>query len=31
MVLVLAASQAQARTVFEYVKGFLEASPTLRW
>jgi hypothetical protein len=30
MVLVLAASQAQARTVFEYVKGFLDASPILR-
>jgi hypothetical protein len=29
MVLVLAASQAQARTVFEYVRGFLDASPTL--
>jgi hypothetical protein len=29
MVLVLAASQAQARTVFDYVKGFLEASPAL--
>src|SRR5471030_309640 len=26
MVLVLAASQAQARTVFEYVRGFLDAS-----
>jgi hypothetical protein len=30
MVLVLAASQAQAGTVFNYVKGFLEASPILR-
>jgi hypothetical protein len=29
-VLVLAASQAQARTVFEYVRGFLDASPVLR-
>ena len=30
MALVLAASQAQARTVFEYVKGFINASPVLR-
>jgi hypothetical protein len=30
MVLVLAASQSQAHTVFEYVRGFLEASPILR-
>lgn len=30
MVLVLAASQAQARTVFDYVRGFLEASPVLQ-
>jgi hypothetical protein len=30
MVLVLAASQAQARTVFDYIVGFLEASPVLR-
>jgi hypothetical protein len=30
MVLVLAASQAQAKTVFEYVRGFLDASPILR-
>ena len=29
-VLVIAASIDQAKTVFEYVKGFLEASPTLR-
>jgi hypothetical protein len=29
MVLVLASSQAQAQTVFEYVKGFLEASAVL--
>ena len=29
MVLILAASQAQASTVFNYVKGFLDASPTL--
>jgi Phage Terminase len=29
MVLVLAASRDQARTVFEYVKGFLQASPIL--
>ena len=29
MVLVLAASLDQARTVFEYIKGFFEASPTL--
>jgi hypothetical protein len=29
MVLVLAASQAQARTVFEYVRGFLDTSPVL--
>jgi hypothetical protein len=29
-VLVLAASQAQARTVFDYVKGFLDASAALR-
>src|SRR6516164_53251 len=28
-VLVLAATLDQARTVFDYVKGFLEASPTL--
>ena len=30
MVLVLAASTAQATTVFEYVRGFLNASPALR-
>jgi hypothetical protein len=30
MVLVLAASEAQARTVFEYVRGFLDASAVLR-
>ena len=30
MVLVLAASQPQARTVFDYIRGFLEASPILR-
>jgi hypothetical protein len=30
MVLVLAASQAQASTVYNYIKGFFEASPTLR-
>ncbi len=30
MALVLAASQAQARTVFSYVKGFLDASAVLR-
>jgi hypothetical protein len=30
MVLVLAASQAQAGTVFSYVRGFFEASPVLR-
>jgi hypothetical protein len=29
MVLVLAASQAQARTVFSYIRGFIEASPAL--
>jgi hypothetical protein len=29
MVLVLAASQAQARTVFEYVRGFFDTSPAL--
>ena len=29
MALVLAASQQQARTVFEYVRGFLDASPAL--
>ena len=29
MVLVCAASQAQARTVFGYIRGFLEASPAL--
>jgi Phage Terminase len=29
MVLVLAASRDQAKTVFEYVKGFLDASPIL--
>jgi Phage Terminase len=29
MVLVLAASRDQAKTVFEYVRGFLEASPIL--
>ena len=29
MVLVLAASQAQARTVFQYAVGFLQASPVL--
>jgi hypothetical protein len=29
MVLVLASSQAQARTVFDYVRGFLDASPVL--
>jgi hypothetical protein len=29
MVLVLAASRDQARTVFEYVRGFLDASPIL--
>jgi hypothetical protein len=30
MVLVLAASRDRARTVFEYTKGFIEASPILR-
>lgn len=30
MVLVLAASTAQARTVFEYIRGFLDNSPALR-
>ena len=30
MVLVLAASQAQAKVVFNYVIGFLQASPVLR-
>lgn len=30
VVLVLAASQAQAQTVFEYALGFLEASPVLK-
>jgi hypothetical protein len=30
MALVLAASEAQARTVFEYVRGFLGASAVLR-
>ena len=30
MVLVLAASTAQAKTVFEYIRGFLDNSPALR-
>src|SRR5262249_23458741 len=30
MVLVLAASRDQARTVFKYIQGFLDASPVLR-